>query len=83
VNDQKIEQEVQPNYCSPVSPRFNDWRNIQINTTRVIWAPAVGPHFEGWVLPGGQRIQDYGRAMGCATQMESLVHDVSKNHLRA
>ena len=74
--DRTIKDEVKTTYDMQPAPPFSDYRNIQIGTTRVIWAPATGPHFEGWVLPGGQRTQDYGRAMACAAQMESLVRDV-------
>jgi len=61
-----------------VAPPFNDPRNITVGATRVVWAKATGPHSEGWVLPGGVRTQDRGRAVAHAMQMEALANEVAE-----
>jgi hypothetical protein len=56
---------------------FADPRNITVGATRVIWAPATGPHIEGRVLAGGMRTQDRGRAMAYAIKVEALANEVA------
>lgn len=55
-----------------------DHRNIIIGKIRVVWAKACGVHFEGWVLPGGQRTKDPERARACAVQMDAITRGFSK-----
>jgi hypothetical protein len=55
------------------APAFADRRNLTVGRTRLIWAKATGPFTEGWVLPGGVRTQDFGRAMSYAVQMDALT----------
>jgi hypothetical protein len=50
---------------------FNDPRNITIGTARVIYAEATRPRAKapvqaGWVLPGGERTDDYNEAVRVA-----------------
>ncbi len=56
---------------------FNDPKNITVGNTRVIWARATEVHSEGWVLPGGQRTQNFAEAHAVAVRMDDLCSGVS------
>lgn len=64
-----------------ISPPFSDERNITHGRARIIWAPAINAldnlagvaHLEGWVLPGGERTQNEGRAIGVCREMAAVM----------
>lgn len=59
------------------SPRFDDYRNIQVGRARVIWAPAWAYLPEGWCLPGGRRTENFAEAHGVAVAMDRLMAGVA------
>ena len=61
-----------------IAEPFNDPRNINVGSIRIIWAQGARPsHPENWVLPGGGRTINYDYAYSYAVRLARLVESGS------
>jgi hypothetical protein len=59
------------------STLFTDPKNITVGNARVIWARATDILPEGWVLPGGRRVQSFVEAHAAACRMNDVANGKS------